>query len=293
MGRRGPRAPSTIDGGRSWARVFEDGSSIKPEEAPPSFPEGAQGSAEEGAGSGRRFLRGDGRRVRQVAGCVALALGALFISLPVFTILILRWVPPPVTAFMAYKRVGAALAGERDYALRYRWTRWQRISPAMRIAVVAAEDQKFPHHSGFDIEAIEDAWRDHQRGGRLRGASTISQQVAKNLFLIPERSFARKGLEAYFTVLIEWLWPKRRILEVYLNTAEFGRGVFGVGAAGPRFFNKTPDRLSEHEAALLAAVLPNPNHLHADRPSAYVRERAAWILGQMHGLGGAEYLRDL
>lgn len=273
--------------------MSEDASNNTPGEASPGPVEAGQDSTPEDARPPRRFLCWDVRRVRPAAGCIALALGALLIALPVFTILVLRWVPPPLTAFMAYKRVGAALAGERDYALRYRWARWERISPAMRIAVVAAEDQKFPHHSGFDLEAIEDAWQEHQRGGRLRGASTISQQVAKNLFLIPERSFARKGLEAYFTLLIEWLWPKRRILEVYLNTAEFGRGIFGVGAAGPRFFNKTPDRLTEHEAALLAAVLPNPARLHADRPSAYVRDRAAWILGQMHGLGGAEYLRDL
>ncbi|MFH1144161.1 MAG: monofunctional biosynthetic peptidoglycan transglycosylase [Candidatus Eisenbacteria bacterium] len=216
----------------------------------------------------------------------------MLLLLPVVTLLVLRWVPPPATAFMIQKRVAAAWGG-RDYELRYRWVRWEKISPHARVAVVAAEDQKFPRHGGFDAEAIADAWERHERGGRLRGASTITQQVAKNLFLAPQRSFARKALEAYFTILLEWLWPKRRILEVYLNVAEFGPGTFGVGAASERYFGKPADRISPREAALLAAVLPNPLRLHADRPSAYVLRRVEWILGQMQHLGGADYLRGL
>jgi monofunctional biosynthetic peptidoglycan transglycosylase len=231
-----------------------------------------------------------GVRILTWAGVV---LGGLVIGLPLLTVFALRWIPPPVSAMMIEKRVAAWNAKEQDYHLRYRWVGWDDISPHVRIAVVAAEDQKFPQHAGFDREAIEDAWQDHQRGRRLRGASTISQQVAKNLFLWPGRSFVRKGLEAYFTVLLESLWPKRRILEVYLNIAEFGRGIFGVRAASEQFFGKPPRGLDRAEAALLAAVLPNPLRLHADRPSPYVRERAGWIRGQMDHLGGVEYLKEL
>ncbi len=161
----------------------------------------------------------------------------------------------------------------------------------MPLAVIASEDQRFADHHGFDLDSIQDAVEDHERGRRLRGASTISQQVAKNVFLWPGRSFVRKGLEAYFTVLIEALWPKRRILEVYLNVAEFGDGLFGVEAASQRYFKKPASRLSLEEAAVLAAVLPNPHRLRAGRPSAYVEERRDWILRQMDQLGGVAYMQ--
>jgi monofunctional biosynthetic peptidoglycan transglycosylase len=163
----------------------------------------------------------------------------------------------------------------------------------MRLAVVAAEDQKFPHHWGFDFESIEDAVQHKGPRGRLRGASAITQQVARNLFLWPGRSYIRKGLEAYFTVLLEGLWPKRRILEVYLNIAEFGDGAYGVYAASQTFFSKRPAELQTQEAALLAAVLPNPARLHVRNPSAYVHERAGWIEEQMTRLGGPAYLQNL
>ena len=200
----------------------------------------------------------------------------------------LRWFPPPFTAFMFVQRQ-AALAQRGSYEIDYRWVDWQHISAHMRIAVVAAEDQRFPVHSGFDVHSIGDAVRERVFEGRTRGASTISQQVAKNLFLWPERSLLRKGLEAWFTVLIEALWPKQRILEVYLNVAEFGPGIFGVAAAGERYFATTPARLGPGQAALLAAVLPNPARMRADRPSPYVLGRRDWILSQMHSLG-PEYL---
>ena len=150
--------------------------------------------------------------------------------------------------------------------------------------------QKFPFHHGFDVEAIQDAIADAEDGDRLRGASTISQQVAKNLFLWNGRSFVRKGLEAYFTVLIETMWPKRRILEVYLNIAEFGDGVYGAAAASERFFHKTPAQLGSRESALLAAVLPNPRRYRANPPSGYVAQRAEWIERQAAQLGGPSYL---
>lgn len=162
-----------------------------------------------------------------------------------------------------------------------RWTDWERISPDVALAVIAAEDQRFPDHVGFDLDSLRDAWQKARGGGSLRGASTISQQVSKNLFLWPGRSFIRKGLEAYLTVELELVWSKRRILEVYLNIAEFGEGVFGIGAASERFFAKAPAAITEEEAALLAAVLPNPSILRVDRPSAYVRERQSWIRRQM------------
>jgi monofunctional biosynthetic peptidoglycan transglycosylase len=150
---------------------------------------------------------------------------------------------------------------------------------------VAAEDSKFPKHRGFDFQAISDAWADYRHGDRLRGGSTISQQVARNMFLCRGGGFLRKGLEAYYTVLIEALWPKQRILEVYLNVAEFGDGVYGVAAASERFFGKPPARMSSLESALLASVLPSPRRLHADRPSDYVLARACSILDVMRTLG--------
>jgi monofunctional biosynthetic peptidoglycan transglycosylase len=174
--------------------------------------------------------------------------------------------------------------GERR-AVEHEWVAWPDLSPNVALAVIASEDQRFFAHRGFDLDAIADAIGTFRSGGRLRGASTISQQVAKNLFLWPGRSLLRKGLEAYFTVLIELSWPKRRILEVYLNIAELGPGVYGVGAASHRFFAKHPRTLAAEEAALLAAVLPNPRRLNAQSPSRYVRQRQRWILRQMRQLG--------
>ncbi len=217
----------------------------------------------------------------------------VLVAVPVFVLGALRWIPPPITAFMLRDQTVAWLARDRGYSLDYRWTPMRAISAQAAIAVIAAEDQKFPIHSGFDVEAIHDALETRERGGRLRGASTISQQVAKNLFLWPGRSFVRKALEGYLTVLLELLWPKRRILEVYLNTAEMGRGIYGVGAASRRFFSKTPSELTAHEAALLAAVLPSPRRFRADAPSGYVRGRARWIQDQMEQLGGAACLRGM
>jgi monofunctional biosynthetic peptidoglycan transglycosylase len=177
--------------------------------------------------------------------------------------------------------------------LRHQWVDWEKISPAAKLAVVASEDQKFTEHGGFDVEAIRKAWTHNEAGRRLRGGSTISQQLAKNLFLWPQRSWVRKGMEAWFTFWIERLWPKRRVLEVYLNVVEFGPGIFGVGAAAEELFGVTASRLDRREAALLAAVLPNPRRFSAATPSPYVRTRATWIQVQMSRLGGAGYLDDL
>ena len=228
-------------------------------------------------------------RVRRLLR-LALFLIAAWFAGSVLAVAVLRFAPPPLSAVMAADWLGARLAGERDFTLRYRWTPWDKVAKSVPIALVAAEDQRFPLHHGFDFDAIQRALAAADDGERLRGASTISQQVAKNLFLWNGRSFVRKGLEAYFTVLIETLWPKRRILEVYLNIAEFGDGIYGVGAASAAFFHTTPDRLDARQAALLAAVLPNPARLRVDRPSAYVQRRAAWIQRQASQLGGAAYL---
>ncbi len=192
----------------------------------------------------------------------------------------------PLTAFMVHERI-ARVAMPSRFSQRHEWVPWSRISRHAAIAVIAAEDQKFLLHDGFDFEAIEKAVTDAQSGRRLRGASTISQQVAKNLFLWPGQSWIRKGLEAWFTVWIEWLWPKQRILEVYLNSAQFGRGIWGVEAASRYFFRKEAASLSREEAALLAAVLPSPTRYRVVNPGPYVRERQARILAQMQHLNGA------
>jgi monofunctional biosynthetic peptidoglycan transglycosylase len=229
------------------------------------------------------------RRVLRLFGWVL----ALFLVSSVGSVLALRWLDPPTSAFMIRERMIAPGAGARAYAIRYRWVDWANTSPHLKVAVIAAEDQNFPAHYGFDLKSINEALADRERGRRVRGASTISQQVAKNLFLWPNQSWVRKGLEAWFTVLIETLWPKQRILEVYLNIAEFGRGVFGVGAAADVYFHKSAARLTAYDAALLAAVLPSPKRMRVNAPSNYVRSRQAWILGQMRGLGGTALLKEL
>ena len=216
-----------------------------------------------------------------------------WLALTAIPVLVLRWLHPLTSAFMLEAQAQAALAGARRYHTEYQWVSLEHISPHAAIAVIASEDQTFPFHAGFDFDSIREAVRANERGKRLRGASTISQQVAKNLFLWPGYSFVRKGLEAYFTVLIEWLWPKERILEMYLNLAQFGDGVYGVQAAAEHFWHEPARRLSSEEAALLAAVLPNPRLMHPDRPSDYVIERRDWILEQMRGLGGESYLRAI
>lgn len=240
-----------------------------------------------------RSRSGAGDRPRSLARRIlsrALQALGLILAVTLLATLVLRWIRPITTAVMMERRVDAWRAG-RAYRTDYRWVPWNRISPQAALAVIASEDQNFATHHGFDVEAIQRALDAHDHGERLRGASTISQQVTKNVFLWSGRSFIRKGLEASLTALIELTWSKRRILEVYLNVVELGDGVFGVEAASQRYFHKPASRLSPEEAALLAAVLPNPLRLKAARPSAYVEERRAWILQQMGQLGGTAYIR--
>jgi len=215
------------------------------------------------------------------------------IALTVVPVVLLRWIPPPTSAVMLKKWIGGMEKAKPGRGIHYRWTRWNAISAPMCLAVVAAEDQKFPQHWGFDFYSIVDAVEEQGATGRLRGASTITQQVARNLFLWQGRSYFRKTLEAYFTVLLEVFWPKRRILEVYLNIAEFGEGIYGVGTAAQTFFSKRPIEIHASEAALLAAVLPNPARFQVRNPSAHVRQRASWIEQQMTRLGGPAYLDRL
>jgi monofunctional biosynthetic peptidoglycan transglycosylase len=230
--------------------------------------------------------------VRRVLRALALALVA-WAAVTVLVVLALRWIDPPFTAFMLADRAGALLAREPGYDFEYDWRDWDQISRYAALAVVASEDQQFLQHRGFDFKQIDKALKDAQRGRRVRGASTISQQVAKNLFLWRGQSWVRKGLEAGITVLIETLWSKRRILEVYLNVAEFGRGTYGVQAAGQRYFRRDAKRLSASQAALLAAVLPAPRRYKVQAPSRYVQRRQAWILRQMNYLGGTAHLARL
>ena len=213
-----------------------------------------------------------------------------WLALTWLVVLLLRFVPPWTSAMMMERQLGAWIHGEKDFQLRQHWVPWKQVSPWVPLAMVAGEDQKFPYHHGFDFDSIQDAMDAADDGRRLRGASTISQQTAKNLFLWNGRSFVRKGLEAYFTVLIELTWPKQRILEVYVNIAELGNGIYGVGAASEAYFHASPAELGPAQAARLAAVLPNPIRLHADRPSVYVQGRANWIQQQMNHLGGPAYI---
>ncbi|MEQ9721059.1 monofunctional biosynthetic peptidoglycan transglycosylase [Yersinia alsatica] len=220
--------------------------------------------------------------------------GALgIVALWLAGILIFAFLPVPFSMVMLERQLGAWLTGDFSYVAHSDWVPMDEISPYMALAVMAAEDQKFPEHWGFDVGAIESALSHNQRNqSRIRGASTLSQQTAKNLFLWDGRSWIRKGLEVGLTAGIELVWTKRRILTVYLNIAEFGDGIFGVEAASRHFFNKPASKLTSSEAALLAAVLPNPHRFKVNAPSNYVISRQQWILRQMRQLGGKEFLQE-
>lgn len=195
-----------------------------------------------------------------------------------------RYVNPPLTPLMVLRNV----QDEED--VRKRWRDYDEISGEFLLAVVAAEDQLFFQHNGFDFKQIRAAIETRLDGGRLRGGSTISQQVAKNVFLWPGRSWIRKGLEVWFTAGIELCWSKERILEVYVNIAEMGEGIYGVEAAARHYYHKPASDLTRAESALLAAVLPAPRDRSPVRPTDYLRTRQTWIMKQMHNLGGVSYL---
>ncbi len=246
--------------------------------APKSRKRGKTAGKRSGSKPARKWLR----RMAKGLGLAVLGLGAAGMLL----ILLLRWVPVPTSAFMlSHHWNGQQVA--------YQWVAFQDIAPSMAIAVVASEDQRFLQHRGFDFDAIADAIAENRRRARPRGASTISQQVAKNLFLWPRASWPRKGLEAGLTVAIEACWPKRRILEVYLNIAQFGPDIFGVAAASQHYFNIPPCRLDSRQAALLTAILPSPNRYTLKPPSPYIQRRSLQIQEQVRLLGGPAYLSVL
>ncbi len=230
-------------------------------------------------------MRNKKHKSRRRLRWVSLALG-LPIVVSLLLVLPLRWFDPVTTAFMLQDNSG------RD-PLLHTWVSGPQIGTAISLAVVAAEDQRFAEHFGLDLKAIRKSIDDAEHGRGLRGASTISQQLAKNLFLTPSRSLWRKGIEAYFAVVIEICLPKRRILELYVNVVELGPGIYGVGAASRHYFRKSANALTDGEAALLAAVLPNPVQLKVDAPSSYVRQRQQWIVGQMQRLRREQWLNLL
>lgn len=220
-------------------------------------------------------------------------LGIALVAFTVVQVAVLRFVDPPFSAFMAARQVEAWADGDWDFRVAHDWRDLDEVSPHVAVAVIAAEDQRFAEHDGFDFVAIEKAREAHARGGKLRGASTISQQVAKNLFLWGGRSWVRKGIEAWYTLLVEALWPKARIIEVYVNIAEFGDGVYGAQAAARTWYGKDAAALAPAEAARLAAVLPSPRRYSVPNPGPYVRGRTAAIQRQMRQIGGTGYLEAL
>ncbi|WP_324720139.1 monofunctional biosynthetic peptidoglycan transglycosylase [Salinimicrobium sp. HB62] len=207
-----------------------------------------------------------------------LILGLFLFSL--FMVVVYKWLPVPFTPLMAIRYFE-----QPEEEIRHDWVPMEEISNNLKVAVIASEDQNFPNHNGFDYEAIKKAMEENKKGKRVRGASTISQQTAKNVFLWPQRSWFRKGLEVYFTFLIELFWSKERILEVYLNSIEMGKGIYGAEAAARAWFGKSAENLTAYEAAAIAAILPNPRQYRAKPASSYIQGRQGWIVRQMRNLG--------
>lgn len=205
-----------------------------------------------------------------------------FLLLSILLVVVYKWAPVPATPLM-----GIRYFENPDEAVRHDWVSLKNISPNLQLAVVASEDQNFLYHDGFDYKAIQKALDEKRK--QTRGASTISQQTAKNVFLWPNRSWVRKGLEVYFTFLIEQLWSKERILEVYLNSIEMGKGIYGAEAASKIWFGKSAARLTSYEAAAIAAILPNPRVYRANPPSNYIQQRKNWIVRQMQNLGQLKF----
>lgn len=207
-----------------------------------------------------------------------------FFGLSIGLVILYRFLPVPITPLMVIRLFEQAVDSEKEMRLYKDWESIENISRHAPQAVVAAEDQKFLDHHGFDLEAMKKAWENNKKGKRIKGASTITQQTVKNVFLWPSRSYIRKGLEAYFTVLVELVWSKERILEVYLNVIEMGDGIYGIEAAAQTFFKKPAANLTRGQAALIAAVLPNPRRWNPAKPTAYIQGRQTWILRQMTNL---------
>ncbi len=221
---------------------------------------------------------------------IALSLLLIPVIFAIIFVVALRWINPITSSIMLQNDIHSVLSGENKFSA-YQWHDWDKISRHVAVAVIAAEDQRFPSHFGIDFSELFNAIT--SKSERLRGASTITQQVAKNLFLWSKRSYFRKALEAGLAILIEIFWSKQRILEVYLNIAEMGDNLFGIGAASAFYYHKTPAQLNRHEAARIAAVLPNPTQYSVLQPSEFVVKRQRWILKQMKQLGGKALLEKL
>lgn len=211
----------------------------------------------------------------------------------ILIILALRWINPPTSSFILQRQYNAWMSDTDNVELQYHWTSWQNISPHIKMAAITSEDQSFAMHWGIDLTSIQQALEEYEEGEDLRGASTITQQVAKNLFLWPAPSFIRKGIEAYFALLMELMWSKQRILEIYLNIVEFGDGIYGVQAAAQQYFNTSAARLSKFQSALMVTALPAPKRYNLANPSQYMLERRSWVLRYMDLLGNGAYLQRL
>ena len=211
-----------------------------------------------------------------------------FFGSSIFFTIFYRFVPPPVTPLMIIRKFEKH-EGNKKTGIEKDWKKLEDISPNLVKAVVASEDNKFMHHFGFDFEAIKKVSENNKKGKHIKGASTISQQTAKNVFLWPNRSWVRKGFEAYFTFLIEVFWSKKRIMEVYLNVIEMGDGIYGAEAASMHYFGKPASRLNAREAAAIASVLPNPRRWNPARPTPYILRNINWTLGQMDKTGNINF----
>ncbi|MEY8849531.1 monofunctional biosynthetic peptidoglycan transglycosylase [Psychroserpens sp. XS_ASV72] len=210
-----------------------------------------------------------------------------FVVLSVILVVVFKWAPVPTTPLMVIRSFEQTETSNKEW--KHDWVSIDKISPYLQLAVICSEDQNFMTHHGFDVKAIEKAYQDNKKGKRVKGASTISQQTAKNIFLWPERSWLRKGFEAYFTFLIELIWSKERIMEVYLNSIEMGPGIYGAEAASQYWFKKSAWQLSKREASAIAAILPNPLNYKANPASRYIEQRKSWIITQMGYYGVLTY----
>ncbi|HON55288.1 MAG TPA: monofunctional biosynthetic peptidoglycan transglycosylase [Bacteroidales bacterium] len=219
-------------------------------------------------------------KIKKFLKILFLYIPVAFIAVSLLSVIAFKWLPVYYTPLMFIRSIENI--DDKDYKTYKKWVPIEKISPNLQLAVMASEDNRFLQHHGFDWEAINKVIEMNKRSKKLRGASTISQQTAKNVFLIPSRTWVRKGFEAYFTVCIELIWGKERIMEVYLNVAEMGKGIFGAEAAAEQLFHKTAQKLTERESALIAASLPNPVRRKANNPSPYVSSRAAQIQSLMY-----------
>ncbi|HKK45250.1 MAG TPA: monofunctional biosynthetic peptidoglycan transglycosylase [Balneolaceae bacterium] len=220
-------------------------------------------------------------------------IAVIFIGISVLVVIPLRWINPPTSSFMLQREFKAWKNNESHFKLHYRWVEWKNISPHLKMAAITSEDQRFAYHWGIDFHSIEKAVNEYEKGRDLRGASTITQQVAKNLFLWQDHSFIRKGIEAYFALLLELCWSKQRILEVYLNIAEFGDGIYGAQAAARHFFDTSAASLSKAQSALMVTALPAPTRYNLSHPSSYMYRRQRWVMRYMNLLGESYYLQKL